>query len=97
MKGPRGDHGGDAASTKKSTKKSGYKRVTSVMSSMKKFVVKKVYGTGDVKVTTGKSETNPAQDLQEVGEVSDKEAEAAGVPTTDQQQKNLRKFASFED
>ena len=49
MKGPRGDHGGDSAATKKPTRKSGYKRVTSVMSSMRKFVVKKVYGAEAVK------------------------------------------------
>ena len=49
MKGPRGDHGNEAAATKKAPRKGGYKRVASAMSSMKKFVVKKVYGTGEVR------------------------------------------------
>ena len=50
MKGPRGDHGGESAASKKPQRKTGYKRVTSAMSSMKKFMVKKVYGTGEVKI-----------------------------------------------
>ena len=98
MKGPRGDHGGEAAASKKPPRKSSYKRVTSVMSSMKKFMVKKVYGTGEVKIDQKKN-LAPAQNIQyeEAGEVSHQEAEAAGVPTSASKQENMRKFASFED
>ena len=47
LRGLRQDHGDETATTKKSDKKkSGIKKVGSIMSSMKKFVVKKVYGTG---------------------------------------------------
>ena len=98
MKGPRGDHGVEAAASKKPPRKSGYKRVTSVMSSMKKYMVKKVYGTGEVKIDQKKN-LAPAQNIpyEEAGEVSVQEAEAAGVPTSASKQENMRKFASFED
>ena len=45
LKGPTQDHGESAVTNKKVGRKSGYKKMTSVMSSMKKFVVKKVYGS----------------------------------------------------
>ena len=45
LRGPTQDHGESSAATKKSTRKSNYKKVTSIMSSMKKFVIKKVYGS----------------------------------------------------
>ena len=52
LKGPTKDHGGDSATTKKGGRKSGYKKVTSVLGSMKKFVVKKVYGSATTKTPT---------------------------------------------
>ena len=45
LKGPTQDHGESSSAKKKTGRKSGYKKMTSVMSSMKKFVIKKVYGS----------------------------------------------------
>ena len=76
LKGPTQDHGGNQAATKKAVRKSSYKKVTSAMSSMKKFFVKKVYGSNTAKTPA------PAQQIEDnQSEVSAQQAEAAGVPS----------------
>ena len=93
LKGPRQDQGNSSSPVKKTGGYSRYKRVASVMSSMKKYVVKKVYGTSSTKT----KENTPVHQNDSQKEVSTQEAESAGLPSQTTGEKNLRKFANFSD
>ena len=68
MKGPTKDHANQK-------QKSGYRKVTSMLGSMKKYMVKKVYGA-NAQTNTNQAQTNTNQST----DVSSKEAEST-VPT----------------